>query len=150
MRVKDLMETDLITIHKQATYEDAVRLLHERNISGCPVVDDANKLVGILSHKDLLRILFPYYDSYYRTPEMYTDFDSRLDKAYEIRNHRVESFMSDPLFTTHPETPILHAGGKMLAHHVQRLPVVLSGELVGIVTRKQILREIFRQNFNLE
>ncbi len=149
MRVKDIMETDIITIHKHETYEDAVRLLHERNISGCPVIDESNKLVGIVSHKDLLRILYPYYDSFYRAPEMYTDFHMRENKAYEIRHHRVESFMSDPVFTTHPETPILHAGGMMLAHHVQRLPVVLAGELVGIVTRKRILREIFKRNFNL-
>jgi CBS domain-containing protein len=149
MRVKDIMETDVITLHKDATYEDAVRLLHEQNISGCPVVDDANRLVGIVSHKDLLRILYPYYDSFYRAPEMYTDFNMRENKAYEIRSHKIESFMSDPVFTTHPETPILHAGGMMLAHHVQRLPVLLAGELVGIVTRKRILREIFKRNFGL-
>ncbi|MBD3251708.1 CBS domain-containing protein [Candidatus Uhrbacteria bacterium] len=149
MRVKDIMETDVITIHKDQTYEDVVKLLHRHNISGCPVVDDGSQLVGIISHKDLLRILYPYYDSFYRAPEMYTDFHQRENKAFEIRHHRVETFMSDPAFTTHPETPMLHAGGKMLAHHVQRLPVILAGELVGIVTRKRILREIFKTNFDL-
>jgi CBS domain-containing protein len=150
MRVKDLMETDVITIQKNARLEDVVRLLHEKNISGVPVVDETNHLVGIVSHRDLLRILYPYYDSYYKAPELYSDYEMRECKAAEIRRMRVEQFMSDPVHTAHPEMPILHAGGMMLARSIQRLPVVLGGELVGIVTRKQILREIFKSNFGLE
>ncbi len=150
MHVKDLMETDVITIRETALLEDVVRLLHEKNISGVPVVNESNQLVGIVSHRDLLRILFPYYDSYYKAPELYSDFDMRECKAAEIRKMRVSRFMSEPTYTTHPDTPILHAGGLMLARSIQRLPVLLGGELVGIVTRKQILREIFKKNFDLE
>jgi CBS domain-containing protein len=150
MHVKDLMETAVITIRDDAGLEDVVRLLHEKNISGVPVVDASNHLVGIVSHRDLLRILYPYYDSYYKAPELYSDFDMRECKAAEIRKMSVSRFMSEPTYTTHPDTPILHAGGLMLARGIQRLPVLLGGELVGIVTRKQILREIFRKNFDLD
>ena len=150
MRVKDLMETDVITINEDARLEDVVRLLHEKNISGVPVVDGTNRLVGIVSHRDLLRILFPFYDSYYKAPELYADFETRDEKAKDIRRMRVSQFMSNPVHTAHPEMPVLHAGGMMLAKSIQRLPVVIGGELVGIVTRKQILREIFKKNFDLE
>jgi len=149
MRVKDLMETDVITISKNARLEDVVRLLHEKNISGAPVVDETNRLIGIVSHRDLLRILFPFYDSYYKAPELYADLEMRDCKAGEIRKMRVAQFMSNPVHTANPEMPILHAGGMMLARSIQRLPVVLGGELVGIVTRKQILKAIFKKNFEL-
>jgi CBS domain-containing protein len=150
MKVRDVMETQLVSINHQASYEDAVRLFHQHKITGCPVIDDAGKLVGVISYKDLMRILFPYYDSYYRSPELYTDFDQRESKAQEIKTHRVSTFMSTNIHSIHPEMPILHAGGMMLAHHIQRLPVVENGQLIGLVTRTKILREIFKKNFGLE
>ena len=149
MYVRDIMVTDVVTVHKNDTYEDVVKRLHESSLNGCPVIDDDGSVVGIVSHKDLLRILFPYYDSYYRSPELYTDFADRESKANEIRNHRIETFMSSPVFSIRPDVPILHAAGMMLAHHVQRLPVIENGILVGMVNRNHILREVFRKNFEL-
>lgn len=150
MKVRDVMETDLISINHEATYEDAVRLFNEKKITGCPVINNEGKLVGVVSYKDLMRILFPYYDSYYRSPELYTDFDKREAKASEIGSHKISTFMSTNVHSTHPDMPILHAGGMMLSHHIQRLPVVENGELVGLVTRTRILHELFKKNFNLE
>lgn len=150
MIVRDVMETELVSINHEATYEDAVRTLHEHHITGCVVVNDAGELVGIVSYKDLMRVLFPYYDSYYRSPELYTDFDQRERKASEISKHKISTFMSTNLHVTHPDMPILHAGGMMLAHHIQRLPVMENGKLIGLVTRTKILRELFKKNFGLE
>lgn len=150
MKVRDVMETNLVSLNHEATYEDAVRLFHEKKITGCPVIDDNGRLVGIVSYKDLMRILFPYYDSYYRSPELYADFDQRESKVSEISSHKISTFMSTNIHSTHPDMPILHAGGMMLSHHIQRLPVVENGELVGLVTRTRILHELFKKNFNLE
>jgi len=147
MFIKDIMESNVATLHRDATYEDAVRLFHTRDITGCPVLDDEGTVVGILSYKDLLRILFPFYDSYYKAPEMYTDYHDRECKAAEIRLHKVSSFMTPMVHTTTPDVPLLHAAGFMLAHHIQRLPVIENGKLVGIVTRKRIIRELFKKNF---
>ena len=147
MFIKDIMESNVATLHRDATYEDAVSLFHDRDITGCPVLDDDGNVVGILSYKDLLRILFPFYDSYYKAPELYTDYHDRECKAAEIRKHKVSSFMTPMVHTTTPDMPLLHAAGFMLAHHIQRLPVIENGVLVGIVTRKRIIRELFKKNF---
>lgn len=144
------MDTNVITLKRDATYLEAVKALNDANITGCPVVDDEGQPVGIVSYKDLLRILFPYYDSYYKSPESYTDLDAREEKASEIKDHRVETFMSSPAFTASPDMPILQAAGIMMAHRIQRLPVVEGSRLVGLVTRTKILREIFKKNFDLE
>lgn len=149
MKVRDIMDTDVITLRRDATYEDAVKTFHDSEITGCPIVDDQGKLVGIVSYKDLLRILFPYYDSYYKNPESYTDSNDRESKAQEIRNHKIETFMTAPVHTTTPDMPILQAAGIMLAHHIQRLPVLEGERIVGIVTRTKILRALFQKNFQL-
>lgn len=150
MNLQSIMERDVITLPETTSYEDVVRTLHVNKISGCPVVDAQGRLVGIVTHLDLLRILFPYYDSYYRAPEIYADLENREDKAKEIRSHPVSTFMSQPVITATPDMPILHAAGIMLARHVQHLPVIENGAIVGIVTRRSILREIFKKNFQLE
>jgi len=144
------METDVVTLQQDGTYEDAVKTLDRAKITGCPVVNSGGELVGVVSYKDLLRLLFPYYDSYYKNPESYTDFDAREAKASEIRDHRIETFMSSPAYSASPDMLILQAAAVMLAHHIQRLPVVDNGALVGIVTRTRILREIFKKNFDVE
>lgn len=149
MNIQHIMERDVITLHENTSYEDAVRTLHDHQISGCPVVDAKDQLVGIVTQLDLLRILFPYYDSYYRTPEAYANPEDRESKATEIRLHAVSTFMSRQVITATPDMPMIHAAGIMLAHHIQHLPVLEGDRLVGFVTRQQILREIFKKNFNL-
>lgn len=150
MNLQSIMERHVITLPETASYEDAVRTLHDHKISGCPIVDAQGQLVGMVTHLDLLRILFPYYDSYYRAPEVYADLEDREDKVKEIRSHPVSTFMSRPVITATPDMPILHAAGMMLAHHIQRLPVIENGAIVGIVTRRSILRELFKKNFQLD
>lgn len=150
MKVREVMETKPVSIRDDATYEEAVKLLDERKITGCPVVNSEGGLVGIVSYKDLMRVLFPYYDSYYKSPEIYTDFDQRELKASEIGAHKISTFMSTNLHTIGPDASILQAGGIMLAHNIHRLPVMENGALIGIVTQTRILREIFKRNFETE
>jgi CBS domain-containing protein len=149
MKVRDAMERELVSVNKDATYREVVQLLDEKKITGCPVINDAGELVGIVSYNDLMRVLFPYYDSFYKSPEIYTDFNQREDKANEIAEHKVSTFMTTNVFTANADTPILQAGGLMLSHKIHRLPVLENGKLVGIVTRTRILREIFKKNFGL-
>lgn len=149
MNIQSIMEHDVITLREDASYEDAVRALHDHQISGCPVINAKNQVVGIVTQLDLLRILFPYYDSYYRSPEAYVDLEDREGKAAEIRLHTVSTFMSRQVITATPDMPVLHAAGIMLAHHIQHLPVLEKDHLVGFVTRQQILREILKKNFQL-
>jgi len=80
MKVRDLMRKKIITLKPENTYEEAVALLYKNNLNGAPVVDDEGKLVGYVSEKDLFRILYPYYQSFYEHPESYTDGEKREKK----------------------------------------------------------------------
>lgn len=149
MHVRDVMEVDVVTVPEHATYEDVARLLHDKQISGVPVVDSDGRLVGAVSEKDLFRILYPFYRSYYESPESYTDFVAREAKIEEIRHHPVSGFMTTDISVISPDAPIMRAGAIMLARHIHRLPVVEGGRLVGIVSRANIYREILKRRLGL-
>lgn len=138
------MSSDFISIPKDATYEQVFKLLNDNNISGAPVVENG-RIIGIVSEKDLFRVLFPYYTSYYNNPELYVDYEERENKIDEIRNHKVEIFMSRDFVHIHPDDPVLRAGALMLAKHVSRLPVVENGKLVGMIWRRDIYKTILQR-----
>lgn len=144
------MQIKVITIHKSATYEDAARLLYEKEISGAPVIDDAGNLVGIISEKDLFKVLYPFYHSFHDNPELYTDFEEREKKIQEIKGHIIEKIMSTKIISVGPETPIMKVGGIMLAKGIHRLPVVEDGKLIGLVSRGQIFKKILEKYLDFD
>ena len=147
MRVKDVCEKQVITVHKDATHEAAARLFYGKGISGAPVVDDAGRLVGMLSEKDLFRALYPSYRSFFENPEHYLDAEAREADLHDVRAKKVSECMSRAIFAIQPETPLLRAGAIMLAKGIHRLPVMENGKLVGIVTRDHIYKAILRKHF---
>lgn len=149
MKVRNVMQTNVITVPVGATYEEVARILHTNSITGAPVVDAEGRLVGIVSVKDLFRILFPFYSSYYDNPELYTDFESREHKIDEVKYKHVEGFMAANPVTVDPDCPVMRAGAIMLAKKVHRLPVVHNGRLVGLVTRGTIYRSVLKHHFKL-
>lgn len=148
MKVRDIMEKNVISVKKDTRYEDVARILYENNISGVPVLDDNGTAIGIISEKDIFRVLYPFYKSYYEQAVLYTDLEEREKKAREIRNHKAEVFMSQNIVPIGPEVPIMQAGALMLARKVSRLPVIEKGKVVGIISRKMIYRAILKENFN--
>ncbi len=140
MHIKDVMRSPVIVVHKGLSYESVARLLYERHISGAPVVDEREALIGMVSEKDLYRVLFPRYLSFIENPELYVYPEAREQKVSAVSEHKVETFMQSPVITIDPDTSVMHAGALMLAKHIHRLPVVEDGVLVGIVTRHDLFR----------
>ncbi len=149
MKVKELMDTHNVFVTPDTTYEEVARLLYTNQVTGVPVLDDQERVVGFVSEKDIVRILYPWYKSFYDSPESYTDMEARESKAGDIRNTKVEVFMKRNILTVTPDDPIMKAGSLMLAHDVNRLPVVENGKVVGMVSRNSIYRTILKKNFGL-
>lgn len=144
MRVKDILDPRVITVRRDTTYEEAAKILRDNEITGAPVVDNDGKLVGIITEKDIFKVLFPYYQSYYEHPEYYVDWEGREQKAKDIRTMKVEVFMSKGVSTVSPEDPIMRAGAIMLARRIGHLPVVENGQLVGVVSGTKIFRFVLK------
>ena len=145
MKVRELMLKKFITLRPENTYEEAVDLLYKNNVNGAPVVNKNNELVGYVSEKDLFRILYPYYQSYYEHPENYTDGEKREEKVQEIRLHPVEIFMTKTPLTVTPDMPVMNAGALMLANRVHQFPVVENNKVVGMISRDLIYKSVLKK-----
>lgn len=149
MKVRDVMEPNAITIASGTPYQEVARILYTRGISGAPVLDAKGALIGMISEKDLFRILYPFYRSFYEQPEAYADLEDREGKIDEVRSKPVDVFMSKNVTTIGPDAAVMRAGALMLAKQIHHLPVLEEGKLVGIITRSRIYRTILRQHFGV-
>ncbi len=145
MKVKDIMEKIGVTISPTTTYEEVAKILYKNQISGVPVVSKADKLLGFVSEKDVFKVLYPFYKSYYENPEMYSDLEAREMKVREVRKHEVRTFMTETPVTVGINEPIMKVGALMLAKKVSRIPVVEKGKVVGMISRKMIYRAILKK-----
>lgn len=150
MKVKDVMQARVISVPYSATYEEVARLLHMYNISGLPVVDEKEILIGVVSEKDLFRILYPNYSDFYKNPESYLDLEARETEVASLRGKRVSDFMSRDIVTVSPDDLVMKAGSLMLTKHMHRLPVIEDTKLVGIISRRDIFKNIVQKHLNGE
>jgi len=151
MRVLDVMSTSLVTVSPDTSYEDAAKLMHAKQLSLLPVVGAHGALEGVLSEKDLFRAIYPDYNDYFVNQDAYDDEDEREERVRELRAHPVHEFMTTRVETVEPQTPLMIAGGHMVAHRIHTLPV-LDGhaQLVGVLSREMVFRVILKQKLGLE
>lgn len=116
-------ERDLVTVHPETSAYDAIVLLLKHQISGMPVVDAEGHLVGILSEKDCLKTLVDA-------------------KYHDLPTASVKDLMSGALQVVSPDTDILQVAEIFLNNRFRRLPVVDGGELVGQISRRDVLRSM--------
>lgn len=119
--VADIMATRLVTFTPDTNIHEAIRVLLDKRISGAPVVDADGALVGMLSKKDCLKIVFSsqYHDDW---------------------GGPVRDFMSRGVETLDADLDLVSAAQLFLGSHFRRFPVLRDGKLVGQVSRYDILK----------
>jgi len=144
--VADVMTREPITARPDTPLSEVIKTLAENRISGLPVVDEAGKLVGVISETDLMwresGVTPPPYimllDSviYLENP---TRYERELHKAL---GETVKDVMTDHhVITIAPDKPIREAAQLMHEGGVHRLPVLDSdGQVIGVLTRGDIIR----------
>lgn len=144
MQVKDIMVKEVITINKKATIAEIARVLVANSISGVPVVDDEEVLVGIVSEGDLLHKetspRLPDFINilgaiiYYNGVEQYNEDFKKLTAG------QADSIMTAVVVTVSPEEEIDKVAKLMLEHGIKRIPVVENDKIVGIISRRDIIK----------
>lgn len=137
MRVKDLMTTPVVTLRPDTPIKEAAALLVRHGISGAPVVDDHEQLIGIVSESDLMAL------------ETSPDPRSRIlpQRWRRIRvPRRVEQVMTREVVSLPEGADVSDAARLMLERRVKRIPVVEAGRVVGIVSRRDVLRLLARSD----
>ncbi len=149
MKVEEVMTREVIAVLNTMTFFQAAKLFLKHGISGAPVVNKEEELVGVLSEKDLFRALYPSHKDFYTNPRTYIIGDGLEHAAKEAANKVVADITSKRLITTTPRTNVLKIGGSMVATGIHRVPVVEGKKLVGMVSRGDIYRAIMRGTYNL-
>lgn len=146
MVVEEIMSREVVTVTPLATVKEIAEIMLKNNIGGVPVVDAQGKLLGIVTEQDLImkdvKIHFPTYiqllDAFIYVGGM-KKYEEELRKALGAT---AEDVMTKNPITVSPETEIGDAATLMVEKGVSRLPVVEKGNLVGIITKRDIVRSI--------
>lgn len=114
MKVKEVMTADVISVLENSTVEDAARLLARHRISGLPVLNSAGKLSGLVTEYDLI----------------------------SKQGHSVADIMSRGVISVTEDTDVEEVAHLLTNSRIRRVPVVSGDQLVGIVSRSDLVKQI--------
>ena len=122
-KIRDMMTKAVVSTRPEMPIYEAIRLLAGRNITGLPVVDAELNLVGVLTEKDVLKMLYDTEDSPDQT---------------------VADFMSRYVVTFDAADSIIDLCDCLIDNPFRRVPVTEDGKLVGVASRSDVIRAILR------
>lgn len=123
LKAKDIMTTEVVAVSKDADIYRAIRMMVENNVTGLPVIDKDRMLVGVVTEKDVLKLLYEVKD----------------------RPGKVEDFMTKAVVAFDQETEVDTVADGLAASHFRRVPILNHGRLVGIISRKDVIKHIKEQ-----
>ncbi len=123
IQVKDYMTTNLITFKIEQSIEEVIEILIKNRISGGPVVNENNELIGIISEGDCIKQISE--SRYYNMP---------------MDSHSLEKHMVKNVETISGNMNIFDAANKFLEAKRRRFPIVENGKLIGQISQKDILK----------
>jgi CBS domain-containing protein len=138
---EDIMTTDVVVVHPKDTLHQVSRKLAENNTSGAPVVDDIERIVGIVSEHDIVSYLSIIEDKEVEVVDT-TKLPHMAHIYLQASAMPVEEVMTTEIVTAKPETKIEILARLMTENNINRVPIVVKGKLVGMVSRIDILRNI--------
>ncbi len=141
MKVADVMTRRVISVKPDTLVAEAARLMLQDNISGLPVIDSRNELVGIVTEGDFLRRAETGTERQRpRWLELLLGPGRLADEYVRTHGRKVEEVMTRDVVTVTAETPLDEAVRLMEQRRIKRLPVVSEGRVVGIVSRANLLQ----------
>lgn len=121
-KAKTVMVDKVITVKKDMGIYDAIKTMVENNITGLPVVNDDMTLAGIITEKDVLKLLYNMED----------------------RTNTVAHYMTCEVVCFDEEESLIDIAECFIAHHFRRVPILREGKVVGVISRKDIVGYILK------
>ena len=142
----DIMQPNVVTIKEDASVRELAELLSKKKISGAPVVDDQNRVVGIVSEGDLVlqdaEIHFPHYIELLGNIVYLESVKKYEDRLRKVAAASVSEIMTTDVISVQKDTSVHEVATLMTDKKVNRLPVLDGNILVGIVTRADLVRAV--------
>ena len=149
MKVKDVMNPNIVFCKPDNTIKEAAKILKENNVSGAPVLE-GEELVGIISEADLLKLLILpekgglWLPSPFEVIEVpireLLGWEETKKMLSDVGSTKIEEIMTKDVHTISSEASVEEASEHMIRHRINRLPVTEDNRLVGIVTRGDIIQ----------
>ena len=142
-----------IVVNQDINIMDVIELFRKHKISGAPVVDNDNVIVGIISESDIIKTLtthdediniilpspFDLIELPLKTTLKIEEFKEDIQNALKTK---VKDVMTKDVITISPDTSINDAANIMVKNNIKRLPVIKNGTLVGIITRGDLMEAL--------
>lgn len=146
MKVKEVMTKDVVAVTPDTSIKEIADIFLKKNIGGVPVVNKNNELVGIVTESDLIvkdiKIHFPTYIQLLDAI-IYLGGIKRFEEEFrKAIAATAEQVMTKNVYTVSPESEIEEAATLMYEKRISRLPVVEGKKLVGIITKRDIIKAI--------
>jgi CBS domain-containing protein len=150
MKARDVMTAPVITCKSTASVREVAKLFLQRHISAVPVVDEQDKLVGIISESDLMHRAESETER--QRPWWLILMTGEQGAADYIKAHavRVADVMTRKVITSTPDTPLNEIAVILETNGIKRVPVVRDGQLVGIVSRANLVQAIASRGSKLD
>ncbi len=151
MKARDVMVSPVITVKPHSSVREAAQIFLDRRISAVPVVDDQEKLVGIVSEGDLLHRSEAgtqrRRSSWLR---LLTGNETLAAEYVKAHARKVADVMTRNVITATPDTPLHEIASTLEKNAIKRVPIVSNGRLVGLVSRANLIQAVASGQKELE
>jgi CBS domain-containing protein len=134
LTVRDVMTDHPRTVLAETPLKEAARTMVRAGLGALPVIDDDHRVVGMVSEREVIRHLL--------TMQVFSGADVRSALSPHAGPRTVRDVMSRQVMCVAPEQPIAEVASLMSNKDVDRVPVVREGQLVGFLTRGDIVRKL--------
>lgn len=143
MRARELMSTPVVTVPPEAGLKEVAERMIAHRVSGVPVVDHSGRLAGIISESDLVSKL-EYEEKGRGLVGLLDHLAHAVGADRKLHARTAAELMTSGIVTAAPDAPVRELIHLMASHGVNRIPIVESDRVIGIVTRADILRTLVR------
>ena len=150
MLVEDVMSTSLKTVTPETSMAEVVSMMCLYRLSGIPVVEDNNKLVGFISERDVLDPMFPKLEDMMDGLAA-IDMTAALDKySNVVVGMTVSDLMTNSVISVGPDLEILKAAAKMVGNKFRRIPVAVGDRLIGMLSLGDVHKSIYMEHVKIK
>jgi CBS domain-containing protein len=145
--VRDVMTTRALTVAPETKLGDVATLMVERDVGALPVVDETGVLLGMVTHRELLRYLIPDYVQRTKSGEFRPVTKSQVQRgSTDPRLIPVKEAMARSVLCLSEDQTLSDVANLMNSKDVDRFPVVREGKVVGFLTRADLIRRLITPN----
>ncbi len=145
MKVREIMTTDVAVAHRDTPVNEIAKLMHERDISGVPVVDEGRRIIGIITELDMIerntRLEMPAFLQILDQARIPLETPGHYRRRMQhMLGTRAADIMTEKVVTVGADTDVEDLADLMIKRRFNPIPVVENGVLVGIVSRADLIQ----------